>query len=74
LERLTSLQELSLSYCGQLADDLSPLAGLASLQSLNLAGCRQLCGDLSPLASLTALQTLDLSMSRLSGDLETPPI
>jgi Leucine Rich repeats (2 copies) len=60
LERLSSLQTLDLSWCGQLSD-LSPLAGLSSLQTLNLFGCGQLSGDLSPLAGLSSLQTLNLS-------------
>ena len=41
LERLTSLQSLDLSWCGQLSD-ISSLASLTSLQSLDLSGCRQL--------------------------------
>ena len=70
LERLSSLQTLNLSGCGQLSGDLSPLAGLSSLQTLNLSYCGQLSGDLSPLAGLSSLQTLNLSYCRqLSGDL-----
>ena len=39
LKRLTSLQSLNLSECGQLSSDLSPLAGLTSLRTLGLAFC-----------------------------------
>src|ERR1700730_18133290 len=59
LERLTSLQTLNLSKCGQLSGDLSPLASLAALQSLNLSGCGQL-SHLASLANLNSLQSLDL--------------
>jgi hypothetical protein len=37
--RLSSLQTVDISGCGQLSGHLSPLAGLTSLQTLYLCGC-----------------------------------
>ena len=68
LKRLTSLQTLNLSWCGQLSGDLMPLAGLTSLQELNLFGCDQV-SDLARLAKLAALQWLDLGGCRQLSDI-----
>ena len=54
LERLTSLQSLSLAGCQQLSGDLSPLSHLTSLQSLFL----QLSRSFVPLDHLTSLNCL----------------
>jgi internalin A len=68
LGRLTKIQSLDLSWCGQLSD-ISPLAALTFLRSLNLASGEML-EDLSPLAHLTSLQSLNLRGCRnLLGDL-----
>jgi internalin A len=67
VERLTSLQKLSLSECHLLTDISSP-ASLTSLQSLDLSWCN--LRDVSPLAGLTSLQSLNFSECRqLSGNL-----
>jgi internalin A len=59
LARLTSLQELGLSWCKRPVGDLSSLAGLTSLQKLGLYDCGPLT-DLSPLSGLTSLKWLGL--------------
>src|ERR1700758_2035736 len=53
LERLTSLQTLNLTGCGELSD-LGPLAVLTSLQVLALSGClgvRRVCPPARTLAA-----------------------
>ena len=64
---LSSLLELDLSWCRQIAD-LSPLSPLTSLQSLNLHRCAQIA-DLRPLSALTSLRSLDLSYCTQIADL-----
>jgi hypothetical protein len=70
LSRLTALQSLNLSGCGQLSVSLFSLVSLTSLQMLDLSACKQLDGDLSALAGLISLQSLKFfGCEQLSGDL-----